>query len=263
MTTSIRIWNNRTLIYLRDLLHELVGRDLKLRYKRSVLGIIWSLISPLTQLLIFTFLFNKVVPLNIPNYTTFVFSGVLAWTWFQTSLLMGTTVIVDNRDLIRRPGFPAAVLPAVTVTTNLIHYVLALPVLLVFLLLDGGRITPAFLVLPLILVIQFLFTLSLVYIVAALHVTFRDVQHILGIALILLFYLTPVFYRANAVPEEYQMIYQLNPLAHLLDAYRTLLIMGQWPDPVPLALISGATVVLFGIGYNIFTRANDHFAEEL
>ena len=191
------------LIYVRDLLRELITRDLKLRYKRSVLGLLWALVTPLSQLMIFTFLFNRVLPLNIPNYTVFVFCGVLAWNWFNATLYMAAGSIVDNRDLVRRPGFPVAVLPVVTVGTNLIHYLLALPILIVFLLFDGGRITPAFAALPVLIAVQFAFILGLSYLIAAAHVTFRDTQHMLGVILMLLFYLTPVFYSADKIPEQF------------------------------------------------------------
>ena len=109
---------HRRLIYVRDLLRELVLRDLKLRYKRSALGIGWSLLNPLAQVLVFTFLFRVVVPLGIPDYHLFVFTGVLAWSWFQQSVVAATGAITDNRELIRQPGFPAAVLPAVTVAAD-------------------------------------------------------------------------------------------------------------------------------------------------
>src|SRR5215475_3862893 len=94
----------------RDLLHELVVRDMKLRYKRSVLGIGWSLLNPLAQLLVYRFIFEDVLPVNVPNYTSYLFCGVLVWTWFQMSLVFATSSVVDNRDLIKRPGFPVAVL---------------------------------------------------------------------------------------------------------------------------------------------------------
>ena len=131
----------RRLIYMRDLLRELVGRDMKLRYKRSVLGIAWTLLNPLTQLLVFLFVFNLLLPLNIPHYSSFLFAGILVWNWFQGSLNQSTGAIVDNRELLRRPGFSAAILPIVTVTSHLIHFLLALPVLLLFLMLEGGRWT--------------------------------------------------------------------------------------------------------------------------
>jgi ABC-type polysaccharide/polyol phosphate export permease/4-amino-4-deoxy-L-arabinose transferase-like glycosyltransferase len=253
----------RRLFYLRDLLRELVSRDMKLRYKRSVLGIAWSLFNPLAQLLIFIFLFRRVLPLNIPNYPLFVFSGVLAWSWFQSSLLLATGSITDNRELIRRPGFPAAILPVVAVTSNMIHFLLALPILLLFLVLSGLRPTGAFVALPLVIAVQFLLILSLAYLVATFHVTFRDTQHLLGVLLLLLFYLTPVFYDASTVPERYRLFYRLNPMMHMLDAYRTILIRGELPDGLSLLGLAALTAGLLGLGYAIFTRASYRFVEEL
>ncbi len=251
------------LIYVRDLLRELITRDLKLRYKRSVLGLLWALVTPLSQLMIFTFLFNRVLPLNIPNYTVFVFCGVLAWNWFNATLYMAAGSIVDNRDLVRRPGFPVAVLPVVTVGTNLIHYLLALPILIVFLLFDGGRITPAFAALPVLIAVQFAFTLGLSYLIAAAHVTFRDTQHMLSIILMLLFYLTPVFYSADKIPEQYQLLYKLNPMAHLLTAYRDVIAGGQLPAFGPLLGVTTVSAIMLLVGFSVFQRASDKFVEEL
>lgn len=261
--SRVQVPPSQRLIYVRDLLRELVVRDIKLRYKRSVLGIGWALVNPLTQILIFTFLFNKVVPLNIPNYTEFVFTGVLAWTWFQTGLFLGAGSIVDNRDLVRRPGFPVAIMPAVTVATTMIHFLLALPVLLLFLFFDGGRLSPALAALPVIMVVQFVLTLGLCYITAAAQVIFRDTQHLLGIALMMLFYLTPVFYRADAVPAQYQAIYKLNPMGILLGAYRAAVTGTPWPDPVGLGIVAALSLVILLVGYEVFRRASDRFVEEL
>ncbi|MGH8064310.1 MAG: ABC transporter permease, partial [Candidatus Entotheonellia bacterium] len=220
----------RQLLHARDLLFVLVGRDMKLRYKRSVLGVLWTLVNPLAQLLILSFIFRMVLPLDIPNYTSFLFTGLLVWSWFQASLNQATGTIVENRELIKRPGFSANVLPTVTVASHLIHLLLALPVLLLFLMLDGCRLTSAILVLPLVMGLQFILILSLAYLVAAFHVVFRDTQYLLGIVLQLLFYLTPVFYEASAIPVRYQPLYRLNPMVHLLDAYRAILMRGELPD---------------------------------
>jgi ABC-type polysaccharide/polyol phosphate export permease len=249
--------------YIRDLLRELVARDLKLRYKRSVLGIAWSLLNPLAQLLIFTFLFRKVLPLNIPNYPLFVFTGVLAWSWFQTSVFLAAGAITDNRELIRRPGFPAAILPVVTVTSNLIHFLLALPILLLFIWLSNVQLTNASLLLPLVIAIQFLLTLSLSFLVATFHVTFRDTQHLLSVLLLLLFYLTPVFYDASVVPERFQWFYRLNPLAYLLEAYRAILIYGEMPTAISLVGLSMLALGVLWAGYSVFRRASFRFVEEL
>src|SRR5690349_12948841 len=106
---------------MRDLLHELVARDMKLRYKRSILGVGWSLLNPLLNLLVFRFIFEEVLPVNVPNFTSFLFTGMLVWNWFQMSLTFATMTVVDNREMIKRPAFPIAILPAVTITSYLIH----------------------------------------------------------------------------------------------------------------------------------------------
>lgn len=249
--------------YLIDLLRELIGRDMKLRYKRSLLGIAWSLVNPLAQLLVFSLIFRLVIPLGIPNYAAFLFTGLLAWNWFQSSLYAATGAIVDNRELIRRPGFSAVILPVVTVATNFIHYLFALPVLLVFLWMNGIALQSTGLVLPVIFAVQFLFTLSLSYFVATLHVTFRDTQYLLGIVLLLGFYLSPVFYDASAIPERFQVVYRLNPMVMLIDAYRQILLQGQLPRGIDLLALSLISAGMLWISHRIFVRASARFAEEL
>ena len=253
----------RQSIYLRDLMRELVARDLKLRYKGSVMGIAWSLLNPLAQLVVFGFVFRFVLPLSIPHYTAFLFSGLLVWSWLQSSLFSATTTIVDGRSLIKRPGFPAAILPVVTVMSNLVHFLLALPVLLLFLLLTGIPLHSTALLLPAVIALQFLFTLSLSYFLATFHVAFRDTQHLVGVVLLLFFYLTPIFYDASAVPEQYQLIYRLNPMLHILDAYRAILIRGELPAWLPMVVLTAVSAILLLLGYRTFLNASYTFVEEL
>jgi lipopolysaccharide transport system permease protein len=254
---------NRRLIHLRDLSYELVVRDMKIRYKRSVLGIVWSLLNPLFQMLVFMFLSRRVFSLEIPNYPSFVFTGVLSWNWFQAAVLATASAIIGNRELARRPGFPVAILPVVTVTTNLIHFLLALPVPLLFLLVRGGKLTSTILALPLVIALQFLLILGLGYLAATANVTFRDTQHLLGVFFMLLFYLTPVFYDANAVPARYQILYRLNPMFHLITAYRAILIQGELPDFRALLPLTAFVGVLLWLGHSVFQRASYRFVEEL
>ncbi len=237
--------------------------DMKLRYKRSVMGFAWSLLNPLAQLLVFGFVFTTVLPLNIPNYAVFLFSGLLPWSWFSAALYEATDAIVGNRELIRRPGFPSAVLPVVTVLSHLVHFVLALPVLLIFLLAAGIPLTSAILALPLVIILQFVFILSLAYLLATVHVTFRDTQYLLNIIILLGFYLTPVFYDSTAVPTQYQLIYRINPMYHFINAYRAILLQGVWPDFVSLGLVGAAAAALLLIGYRYFIHTSYLFAEEL
>jgi lipopolysaccharide transport system permease protein len=251
------------LLYLYDLLRELVARDMKLLYKRSVLGIAWTLINPLLQLAVFSFVFQLVLSANIPNYSSFAFCGLLVWTWFQNSLFQATGAIIANRPLIRQPGFPIAILPIVIVITGLIHFLLALPLLIIFLAVDGVELKPVLLVLPILMALQFALTVSLAYLLAALNVTFRDTQHTLGVLLQLFFYLTPIFYDITNVPKDYQSLYYLNPMVHLVTAYRTVLMQGAQPNWLPLMLIGLITTLALPVGYRIFSSSSDRFVEEL
>jgi lipopolysaccharide transport system permease protein len=246
-----------------DLFYVLVERDLKLRYKRSVLGIAWALLNPLVQLVVLTIVFSLVLPLEIPNYASFLFTGLLPWIWLQSSLLAVTVVIVDFRDLIRRPGFPPHILPGVPITSNFIHYLLALPILLAFLLLDHYHLTPALLALPIVFAVQFALTLGLGYFTAALYVTFRDTQYLLGIFLLLGFYLTPVFYDISSFPPPLQALYHLNPMTILLEAYRDIFLEGQLFNIGSMLILGVMTAGLVWLGYHIFRRASSQFAEEL
>lgn len=254
---------NQRLYYIRDLLLILVGRDMKLRYKRSILGIAWSLLTPLAQLAVYYLTFDLLLPLNIPNYPAFLFSGLLAWNWFQGSLYQATSTVVDNRELIKRPGFPTAILPVVTVASYLIHFLLALPILVVFLMISEIPLTGALLSLPLVIAAQFVLTLSLGYFTATFYVRFRDTQHLLGVLLNLLFFLSPVFYKASDVPAQYQILYRLNPMVHLIEAYRAILLSGSLPNGTSLLLVSLASVGVLGLGYYLFRSASGRFVDEL
>ncbi|MBE9127583.1 MULTISPECIES: ABC transporter permease [unclassified Coleofasciculus] len=249
--------------YLYDLLRELVSRDMKLLYKRSALGVAWTLINPLLQLAVFAFVFQLVLPVSISHYASFVFTGLLVWNWFQNSLFQATGVIIANRSLIRQPGFPNAILPVVITTTGLIHFLLALPVLIVFLLIDGIALKPVILFLPILQALQFAFTVSLAYVLAALNVTFRDTQHTLGVLLQLFFYLTPIFYDLQNVPTGYQSLYFLNPMVHIVTAYRDVLIQGTQPNWLALLIIGLMMAVLLPVGHYYFQRQSDRFVEEL
>jgi lipopolysaccharide transport system permease protein len=248
---------------LFDLFSVLVDRDLKLRYKRSVLGIAWALLNPLAQLVVLSIVFRLVLPLGIPNYTSYLFTGLLPWIWLQTSLLAATNVIVDYRDLIQRPGFPAQILPVVTISSNFIHFLLTLPILLIFLQLDRIPLSAALLLLPVVFGVQFALTLGVGYITAAVYVTFRDTQYLLGIALLLGFYVTPVFYTISTLPARIQAIYHLNPMTILLDAYRSILLDGQVFNLNSMLVLGLISAGLLWLGRHFFMHASYRFAEEL
>jgi homopolymeric O-antigen transport system permease protein len=247
----------------RDLLREMIARDIKLRYQRSVLGIAWTLLNPIAELLVLLFIFNRVLRVNIPNYSAFLFTGLLVYGWFQSSLNFATTSVVGNRELVRRPGVSAMLLPIVTVASNLVHFLLSLPILFVLLIVSGIHIGPAIATLPLLIAIQFAFILGLAYPVAAIHVWFRDTQHVLRVALQLLFYLTPIFYDTDTVPSGFQGLYQINPLAHMVDAYRAVLLRNELPGSSSLVFLIAWSSIVLATGIVCFRRASYRFADEL
>lgn len=263
VTPSRKVFRRKDYFYLRDLLREMVVRDMKLRYRRSVLGLAWSLLNPLAELLVLSFVFTYLLPLNIANFPVFLYTGLLAWNWFRASLSSGTSTIVDNRSLIRLPGFPIPVLPVVTTTSHFVHFVLSLPILVIFLVLYQIPLTSAIISLPFVMAVQFLFIISLVYFLAAIEVTFRDTQYLLNIILMLGFYLSPVFYDVSSIPADILPLYNLNPMVHIIGAYRSIFLEGTFPPIEPLLIITGISAILLWLGYSFFMRASLQFAQEL
>jgi lipopolysaccharide transport system permease protein len=261
--SSVLVLKNRRFIHLRDLLGQLIARDIKLRYKRSVIGVAWTLLNPLSELLVLLFIFRVVLRFEIPNYTSFLFIGILVYGWFQSSLFFAAEAIVANRDLIKQPGFPPAILPIATVASNLLHFLLALPVLFAFLWLSGVRPSITFLGLPVLIAAQFILTLSLAYVVAAFHVRFRDTQYVLRVLLQLLFYLSGIFYAVQDVPPRFQTLFHLNPLVYLIEAYRSVLMRNVFPEHFGLLSLTVLSILLLISGIGLFKKASYRFVEEL
>jgi lipopolysaccharide transport system permease protein len=250
-------------VHRRDLLRELIARDMKLRYRGSALGVAWTLLNPLAELLVLLFIFSVVLPLNIPNYGSFLFTGLLVYSWFQSSLNFATGAIVNNRELIRRPGVPSGILPIVTVASTLLHFILSLPALVLLLMISNTKMTSAVLALPALIAVQFVLILSLAYPLATVHVWFRDTQYFLRIALQLLFYLTPIFYEARTIPDRFKTLYNLNPMMHVVEGYRDVLLRGKYPEWRSLLLISVVSAGVLYVGVAMFRHTSHRFGDEL
>ncbi|HJP03276.1 MAG TPA: ABC transporter permease [Planctomycetota bacterium] len=254
---------SRRLLHARDLLYELVVRDMKLRYKRSFLGVLWTLVNPLLQLFVYDFVFRVLFQVKTPNYTVYLFIGITSWNWFQISVLEATGAILSNPDLIRQPGFPTAILPNVTVGSHLVHFLITLPILFGLVIYNGIPITLAILWLPVVILLQYVMTLGFALIGACLHVRFRDTQYLLSVFLMLGFFLTPVLYELAMVPERYHRYYRMNPMTHVVDSYRAILMRGESPNLNAMVLLAGGGTVLLGFAYLLFHRASANFVEEL
>ena len=242
-----------------DLIAHLVKRNFTLRYKGSAIGVLWSLALPLCQLLVLVFVFRKIVPLGIEAYPVFVFTALLPWIWFSTSLGSSGSLFIGNRDLIRKPNFSPSTLVVVETLSNLLPYLLFMPILFGMLIIYSRSLTTALLFLPVLMLIQGILTAGLGLIIATLNVFYRDVQYIVSLSLMLLFYITPVFYRSQAIAESYRAVFTLNPIAGLVDSYRTILFYGRIPELSTLLFIGTSSITLCIIGYFIYR----HYLNEI
>jgi lipopolysaccharide transport system permease protein len=259
--------NLANLLRYRGLIQSLVARDLKARYRGSVLGFVWSFVNPLLLLLIYSFVFTKIMPnqtKGIQPYALFMFCGILPWTWFSSSLSEAAGSLIAGGNLIKKVLFPAEVLPIVSVLTNMVHFFLGLPILIAFLVIYKHPPDAWDLVwFPIAVIVQLLFTCALALIVSALAVHFRDIRDILANVLTLWFFATPIIYPMSLeTVQMYKPLYNLNPFTHLAVSYQEILFyygpIGHWKW---LLALGGASLLLFLAGYWLFDRLRDSFAE--
>ena len=263
------VQNLRNLLKYRGLVQSLVVRDLKARYRGSVLGFFWFFVNPLLFLLIYSFVFTVVLPATHPKdiepYALFMFCGILPWTWFSSSLLESSNVLISGGNLIKKVLFPAEVLPIVTVLANMVHFFLGLPILVLFLIYYKVPVGLGGLAwFPIVVATQLLLTLGLALIVSALTVHFRDIKDILANLLMFWFFATPIIYPMSMTPGTAKRLLDLNPFTHLAVSYQEILFypgpFGHWRWLLTLLFASG---VLFLFGYFLFDRLRDSFAEEV
>jgi lipopolysaccharide transport system permease protein len=248
----------------RDLVRELLLRNVRLRYRRSVLGVAWSQLAPLGLVVVLSLVFMRVIPLGIENYPVFLFVGLTSWQWFQGGINSATTSVIANRDLVRQPGFPLRLLPAIEVGSHLVQYVLALPVLLGAVFVATGRIPLTAIALPVVVGIQLLLCLGPGYVLATAHVRVRDTSQVVGIVMRLLFYGTPIMYDADRlIGTPLQFLYDFNPLAHVIQAQRDVLLHGRWPEPGPLVVICVISGALTLAGMRLFDAVAPDFVDEI
>jgi ABC-type polysaccharide/polyol phosphate export permease len=256
----------QSLFRYRPLIRSLVSRELKARYRGSVLGFVWSFVNPLLLLLTYTLVFTVILPgrhsAQMEPYFLFFFCGILPWTWFSSSLGESAGILISSGNLIKKVLFPAEVLPAVTVLANLAHFLLGLPILLAFLVF-AGRLGPTALLLPLPLFVQLVLSLGLALFLAALTVHFRDIQNILGHVLHLWFFATPILYLYADVPARLRPFLRLNPMTHVLVAYQQVLFHGRFDHWRGLAAALLVGIVAFAAGAFLFDRLRDTFPEEV
>ncbi|MCK4763209.1 MAG: ABC transporter permease [Candidatus Aminicenantes bacterium] len=269
----------KELLKYRQLIVTLVSRELKARYRGTVLGFLWSFANPLLLLLVYSVVFGVILPQSSGriedvhikgiNYSIFLFTGLLPWIWFASSMLDSANVLFVHGNLIKKIRFPIEVLPIMNVLTNMVHFLLGLPILVLFILFFGKDFSLTWWVFffPVAVLVQFVFTMGLCFLVSALTVHFRDLRDILANLLTLWFFATPIIYPfMNPMVQEkkgFVTALLLNPMTHIIEAYQYTFFFGSLPHwkKIPVTLVVG--LFLFYVGYLIFDRLRDTFVEEV
>lgn len=258
--------NLRQLIRYRGLIQSLVARELKARYRGSVLGFFWSFINPLLLLAIYSFVFTTIMPNNVAGaqpYALFMFCGILPWTWFSASLTEASGSLIASGNLIKKVMFPAEVLPIVSVLANMVHFFLGLPILILFLLIFRPPTLWHLAWFPVAVLVQLVFTAALALFLSALAVHFRDIRDILANVLMLWFFATPIIYPwFQPGLQRFKPLFDANPFTHLAVSYQEIFFfheaIGHWKW---LLVLGAVSIVLFLACYWVFDRLRDSFAE--
>lgn len=267
------LWHLQELLRYRGLVHNLVVRDLKARYKRSVLGFLWSLLNPLGMMLVFTIVFTVIMPSQIENYPIFLLCGLLPWNYFTGALMLSINSVAGNANLVKKVYFPREALPISSVLAALVNFLLGLAVLIVVLIITRAHFSPWLWLLPFVILIQTCFTLGVSLFLSAINVYYRDTLMIMDVVLLAWFFLTPVVYSITILPSSYEILgvtvnlqrlmYILNPMASLIAAYRDLLYWGYRTDLDFFLRTAVTSIAVLIIGYWFFARHSHDFGEKV
>jgi len=256
------------------LLRNLVVRDLKARYKNSVLGFVWSLLNPLGMMLVFTFVFTVMFSNSqLKNYPIFFLCGFLPWQFFSAGVMAGMGSIVGNSNLVKKVYFPREVLPSATVLASLVNFLLALVVLFGMIIVTRTHLSPYIWLLPVVIAVQTCFVLGMALALSTLNVFYRDTMMIMEVVMQAWFFLTPIIYPISILPRSYEVLghtidiqrlmYILNPMASLVAAYRDLLYWGYRTNLDFFLRTAATSLIVLALGYVLFLRFSHRLGEEV
>lgn len=248
----------------RELLKTNVKKEIRGKYKGSFLGVLWSFVNPLLMTLVYAIVFPFLLRSTEPHYVTFVVIGVLPWTWFSTTIALGTTSILANAGIIKKVYFPREILPISVVTSGMVNFLISCLIICIFLICSGIGFSPYILFLPLIVIAQYLFSLGLVFITSAIDIYIRDLEYIVNFFVTMLFYATPILYSASMFEgSKIAAIVNLNPMTLIINAYRDIFFYQSMPHIKTLiVLILGCGLFCY-LGLLFFKKLSKGFAEEV
>lgn len=248
----------------RLMVYSLVKRDLRGKYKGSVLGFMWTFVNPLLQLLVYNMVFSIIMRAGVEKFYLYLFVGLIPWLFFSAAITGGSTCIIAQKDLIKKIRFPREIIPISYVTSQFVNMLLSFIVVIIVSVVSGVKLTVGgILCLPVIMLVEYMMALGIALISSSLTVYFRDLEHILAIVAMAWLYATPICYPETMVPEKYLSLYRLNPVTPVVNAYRDVLYYGKTPDLTTLLLAAGIGLITIILGVLIFGKLQRRFAEEL
>ena len=254
----------RALASYRHLLRNLVLKDLKLKYRGSVFGFLWSLANPLLMIVVYTIAFAYILQIRTAGFVFYLMLGILAWTFFASSLSASTASIADNGGLVKSVFFPRAILPLASVLFNLAQYLLTIVVFLPFMLVYYGIApAPPMLLFPVFLLLQSLFTVGLALLLSTATAFFRDVKHLVEVGLAVLFWLSPIVYTLDQLPAVVRRGVMFSPMAPYITAYHNIFYDRIWPEPMTWTLAISYAALALLIGLTVIVRYEEQFAERV
>jgi len=249
----------------RELLKTSVKKDIGGKYKHSFLGVLWSFINPLLQILVYALIFPLVMKNggSYKDYTVFMVCGLIPWAYFTTVINRASFIMIENGNILKKVYFPRSILPLSLVTSETINFLVSCIIILAFIVIKGFGISKFILSLPLVLLIQYVLLLGIALIFSAVTVYMRDIQHFIGVVLQLLFYATPIVYSIDTIPENFRWILKWNPMTYIIEGYRAIFYNQTIPDLKSLGVLGIISIIILIVGYLLFNKLQKRFAEEL
>ena len=247
----------------RELLKTNIKKEIRGKYKGSWLGVLWTFLNPLLMLAVYAFVFPYILRVNVDNYTIFMIVALIPWNFFTTAIQSGTGSVVANGNILKKVYFPREIIPISITTSQLVNFLITCIIMAVFIIFSGVGFSVHALLFPLLVLIQYILILGLTFILSALTVFVRDIDHFVSVILMLGFYATPIVYQGEMLPKKFQIFLKLNPMAQLVEAYRSILYYHRLPDMTMLIIWGLGSVALLVVGYLIFKKLEKSFVEEL
>ena len=247
----------------RQLLKSNVRKEIRGKYKGSFLGVLWSFVNPLLMTLVYAIVFPFLLRGSQPHYTTFIVIAILPWNWFTATISQGTSTILANGGIIKKVYFPRAILPISIVTSGLVNFIISCLIILLFLIFSGIGFSPYILLLPLIVILQYILQLGIILITGSINVYIRDLEYIINFFIQMLFYATPVLYSMSMFPKKIQWLLRLNPMTTIIESYRDIFFYKQATNFAMLGYVFVIRVVILLVGSLVFKKLEKGFAEEL